>query len=60
MLLSGRFLGIGLVFSGTQHGVRGPCGVVHDRAGFSKNSNGSKMASKIMAPKWAKQGSLNV
>ena len=33
--LSGRFLGIGsLVFSETQHGVRGPCLVVHDRARF--------------------------
>ena len=32
------FLGIGsLVFSGTQHGVRGPCGVVHDRARFLEN-----------------------
>ena len=34
-LLSGSFLGIGLlVFSETQHGVRGPCLVVRDRAGF--------------------------
>ena len=32
---SGSFLGIGsLVFSETQHGVRGPCLVVRDRAGF--------------------------
>ena len=38
VLLSGGFLGIGsLVFSGTQHGVRGPCGVVHDRAKFFEN-----------------------
>ena len=35
VLLSGSFLGIGsLVFSETQHGVRGPCLVVRDRAGF--------------------------
>ena len=32
--LSRSFLGIGLVFSETLHSVRGPCGVVHDRAGF--------------------------
>ena len=33
--LSGSFLGIGsLVFFETQHRVRGPCDVVHDRAGF--------------------------
>ena len=32
VLLFRRFLGIGfLVFSGTQHGVRRPCGAVHDR-----------------------------
>ena len=31
VLASGNCLGIGsLVFSGTQHGVRGPCGVVYD------------------------------
>ena len=32
VLLFSLFLGIGsLVFSGTQHGVRGPCGAVYDR-----------------------------
>ena len=31
----GSFWGIGsLVFSETQHGVRGTCGAVHNRAGF--------------------------
>ena len=35
VLLPGSFLGIGLlVFSETQHGVRDPWDVVHDRAGF--------------------------
>ena len=35
VLLSGSFLGIGsLVFSETQHGVRDPCLVVCDMAGF--------------------------
>ena len=35
LLLTGSFLGIGLlVFSETQHGVRGLCVVVRDRAGF--------------------------
>ena len=35
---SGSFLGIGsLVFSETQHGVRGPCGVVIDRAENGEN-----------------------
>ena len=35
VLLSGSFLGIGcLVFSRTQNGLRGPCGIVLDRAGF--------------------------
>ena len=27
-----------LVFSGTQHGFRGACGVMHDRAGFFLNN----------------------
>ena len=37
VLLSGGFLGIGsLVFSGTQHAVRGPCGVVHDKSNFMR------------------------
>ena len=44
VLLSGRFLGIGsLVFSETQHGVRGPC-AVHGRARFlAKNLFATKM-----------------
>ena len=50
VLLSASFLGIGsLVFSETQHGVRGPCLVVHDRSGF--------FSKKIFVPKlgeWAK------
>ena len=37
--MSGGFLKISsLVFSGTQHGVRGPCGVAHDRVGFFENN----------------------
>ena len=37
--LSGSFLGIGsLVFSGTQHGVRGLCVAVRDRAGFKEQN----------------------
>ena len=57
VLLFGSFLGIGyLVFSGLQHGVRGPCGVLHDRARFFENN--------IFAPKMAKisqaYDSLNV
>ena len=37
VFLSGSFLGIGsLVFSETQHGVRGLCVVVRDRTGFKK------------------------
>ena len=39
ILLFGSFLGIGsLFFSGTQHGVRGLCGVVHDRVRFFGNN----------------------
>ena len=39
VLLSGSFLGIdSLIFSETQHGVRGPCVVVHDRVGFVKKN----------------------
>ena len=34
-------------FSGTQHGVRGPCGVVYDRK-------------KCFTPKWGKQAKLRV
>ena len=35
VLLFRRFLGIGsLVFSGTPHSVRGPCGTVYDRQTF--------------------------
>ena len=32
-------------FSGTQYVVRGPCGVVHDRARFFEN---------VLPPKWGK------
>ena len=34
------FLGIGslVFFTGTQHGMRAPCGAVHDRAGFFENN----------------------
>ena len=32
------FLELDLVFSGTQHGVRGPCGVVYDKARFFENN----------------------
>ena len=50
ILLSGSFLGIGsLVFSESLDGVRGPCGVVHDRARF--------LGINFFAPKrgkWAK------
>ena len=49
VLLSGGFLGIGsLVFSGTQYGVRSPCGVVHDKAWFYENN--------ILSPKMGKIG----
>ena len=48
-LLSGRFLGIGsLVFSHTQHGVRGPYDVVFDRAEFFEKN--------ILAPNMGKVG----
>ena len=48
------FLGIcSLVFSETQHGVRGPCGVVRDRAGIlGKNIFAPKM--RKIGQKWAK------
>ena len=47
VLLFRRFLGIGsLVFSGTQHGVRGPCGAVYDRRRFFENH--------VLCPKWGK------
>ena len=43
-----KFFGIGsLVFSETQHGVRGLCGVVHDRARILENKY-------ILHSKWAK------
>ena len=46
-----NFLGIGsLVFSGTQQGVMGPCGVVYDRARFSENH--------VLLPKWGKWAKL--
>ena len=46
---SGSFLGIGsLVFSETQHGVRGPCLVVRDRARFFRKN--------LFAPKMGKMG----
>ena len=53
VLLSGSFFGIhSLVFSKTQHGVRGPC-VVHDRVRFfEKNLFAQKMGK--MGQKWAK------
>ena len=48
VLLSGSFLGIGkLVFSETQHGVRGLCVVVRDRGRFFK---------KFFVPKMGKMG----
>ena len=47
VLLFRSFLGTGsLVFSGTQHGVRGPCGVVYDRVRFFENH--------VLPPKWGK------
>ena len=50
VLPSGSFLEIGsLVFSETQHGVRGPCVVVRDRAGYLK-----KMFLPRKWGKWAK------
>ena len=54
VLPSGSFLGISsLVFSETEHGVRGPYLVVRDRAGFfKKNLFAPKMGK--MGPKWAK------
>ena len=43
-----KFFGIGsLVFSETQHGVRGLCGVVHDRARILENKY-------ILHSTWAK------
>ena len=36
VFLPGTFLGI--VFSVTQHGFRGTCGVVHDRSRFFENN----------------------
>ena len=48
-----RFLEIGsLVFSGTQHDVRGLCGVVHNRTRLFENS--------ALPPKWPSLGFLNV
>ena len=47
VFLSRCFLGIGsLVFSETQHGIRGPCVVVRDRARFFEN--------KFFSQKWGK------
>ena len=40
-----NFLG-SLVFSGTHHGVKCPCGVVHDRARFNENN--------VLPQKWGK------
>ena len=49
VLLSGSFFTIGsLVFSETQHSVRGPCVVVGDRAGFFEKI--------FFAPKMGKMG----
>ena len=54
VLLSGSFLGIGsLVFSETQHGVRGPCVVVRDGARFSEKNLFAQKVGK-MGQKWAK------
>ena len=47
VLLLIHFLGLGsLVFSGTQHGVKGPCGAVYDRGRFFENH--------VLPPKWVK------
>ena len=47
VLLFRIFLGIGsIVFFGTQHGVRGPCDVVSDRARFFGNH--------VLLTKWGK------
>ena len=49
VLLFGSFLGISsLLFSGTEHGVRRPRGVVHDRVRFFENN--------IFAPKMRRIG----
>ena len=41
------FFGIGsLVFSETQHGVRGPCGIVYGRGRFFENN--------VLPPRWGK------
>ena len=60
VLLSGHFLGIGsLVFSETQHGVRGPCVVVRERARmFEKHFFAQNMGK--MGQKSAKIGFLNL
>ena len=52
------FLGIGslVFFTGTQHGMRAPCGAVHDRAGFFENNVFGSKKGKIGQA----QGSLNV
>ena len=53
--LSGGFLGSwSLVFSIFWHGDRKPCEVVHDKAGFSKNSHCPKNGQKgpKMGQKW--------
>ena len=50
-LLSGSYLGISsLVFYGTQHGVKTPCGLVHDRAGFFEHN--------IFVPEMGKTGQV--
>ena len=58
VLLSGSFLGIGsLAFSGTELGVRGPCGVVHDRAKFFENYTFAPKMGE-MGQKWTKYSVL--
>ena len=48
VLLFRRFLGIdSIVFSETQHGIRGPCGALYDRGRFFENH--------VLPPKWGKQ-----
>ena len=33
-------------FSGAEHGVRGPCGVIYDRAGFFENNSFARKIGK--------------
>ena len=55
MFLSGSFLGIGsLVFCETQHGFRGPCGVLRHKTGFLERKNFALKMGKMGTKKWAK------